>query len=346
MTEIEVPNTAPHIAELRQNLEQIAAGGPNRSPRNIAARAKPYVEQTTTKVAQETVNAIEATHRMADNDSDQTLSVYHYTSIDTAIALLKSAGEYAFLRMYSSQGFNDPDEGQYLHRSTIGLRNSQAPGFLPEPQRGEQPLANPNYAYIASFIIDETGDAAGNNIPYWIHYGDDGNGVAIKLAVPRKSLYKVKYGELEAKKTMATLRKHLDPLLEEVKKHNNAYLLTIAKSIIQESLQRLNFLYKSSYYAYERECRVIELPGRTELIPLVAYEGKHNANPFRSYVNHPSLSTKGEQGIFRSGAEITLGPCVENRQDAQRFFEDLKNRSGHHIQIKTSSINYRRSSNR
>ena len=346
MTEIEVPNTAPHIAELRQNLEQIAAGGPNRSPRNIAARAKPYVEQTTTKVAQETANAIEATHRMADNDSDQTLSVYHYTSIDTAIALLKNPGERTFLRMYSSQGFNDPDEGQYLHRSTIGLRNSQALGFLPEPQQEGEPLPDQNHAYIASFIIDKNGDAAGNNIPYWIHYGDDGNGVAIKLAVPRQILYEVKYGDLEAQKTMDTLRKHLEPLLAAVKNLGNEYLLPTAKSIIQESLQRLNFLYKSSYYAYERECRVIELPGRTELPPHIAYEGKHSAKPFRSYLNHPSLSAEGEHGIFRSGAEITLGPCVENRQDARRFFENLANKFGHHIQIKASSINYRRSANR
>jgi len=291
MTEIEVPNTAQHIAELRQNLEQIAAGGTNRSPRNIAARAKPYVEQTTTKVAQETVSAIEATHRMADNGSDQPLSVYHYTNIDTAIALLKSAGEYAFLRMYSSQGFNDPDEGQYLHRSTIGLLNSQQMGFLPEMRQDDEPIPSPNCAYIASFIFDEAGSAADNNIPYWTNYGDYGNGVAIKLAVPRQSLYAVKYGEANAKQTMAILCKHLEPLLETVKNLDNEELLSTAKAIIQKSLQRLNFLYKSSYYAYERECRVIELPGRTELTPQAAYEGKHHAKPFRSYLSHPDLSS-------------------------------------------------------
>lgn len=346
MTEIAVPNIEQHVEELRQNLKRVATGGPSRSPRNLSAQAKPYVEQATAKVAYKIANAIEAPHRIAENDPEQPLFVYHYTSIDTAIALLINAGEGTFLRMYSSQGFNDPDEGQYLHRSTIGLLNSQQMGFLPEMRQDDEPIPSPNCAYIASFIFDEAGDAADNNIPYWTNYGDDGNGVAIKLAVPRQSLYAVKYGEANAKQTMAILCKHLEPLLETVKNLDNEELLSTAKAIIQKSLQRLNFLYKSSYYDYEKECRVIELPSQTKLKPQVDYKGKHSPQPFRSYLEHTALSTKGKNGIFRSGAEITLGPCVENRQDARRFFENLINKSGHHIQIKTSSINYRRSTNR
>lgn len=350
MTEIAVPNTEQHVENLRQNLERVSSHASNeatsRSPRNVFISQIHHVEQATMKVAQETVNAIEATHRIPKDSSEQPFFVYHYTSIDTAIALLKSTGKDAFLRMYSSQGFNDPDEGQYLHRSTIGLKHSQDLGFLPVPNQDDEPVAKPSYAYIASFILNGTGNAAGNNIPYWMHYGDDGNGVAIKLAVPRQNLYQIKYGESNAKKTMATLRKNLEPLLEVVKSINSEDMLSTAKNIIQESLQRLNFLYKSSYYAYERECRIIELPGKTELTPQVAYEGRQSSQPFRSYLKHPALSAMGEDGIFRSGAEIILGPCVENRQDALRFFEDLKNNSGHRIQIKASSINYRRSNNR
>lgn len=114
--------------------------------------------------------------------------VYHYTKVDTAIALLKGAGQDAFLRMYSSKGFNDPDEGQYPYRSTLSLQDAHAAGLLPEHQHEDEWLRRLNYAYIASFVIDKNCNTASNNIPYWIHYGDDGSSLPLpRLGRPHRN---------------------------------------------------------------------------------------------------------------------------------------------------------------
>ena len=340
MAKMKVPSTRKHITTLRKDLKQIKAGEHRRSPRNI-------ISEATKKVAQETIHAIEETHRVKNSGSPEPMFVYHYTTLDTAIALLAETEEPNFLRMYSAAGFNDPDEGKFLYQSTIGLEEAQKQGFLPTYQHlGEVPF-KATEPYIASFIIDEKGNPASNSLPYWNQYGDNSKGVALKIAVPRKEIYVVKYGEAEAQATIQVLQKNLGPLLEEIKKQDNESLLITARTTIQNQLQKLNYLYKSGYYRYEQECRIIEFRDTLEPNAEVEYKGKDHPFPFRSYINHPSLSTQEPNSIFKSGAEITIGPAVENRRDAQMFFNNLIAKSGQsHLQVKVSNIHHRKSSNR
>lgn len=345
MNDIVAPNTAHYVEELKANLKQVGNESASLSLRTAQLRTRPYVEDATRKVIGETVRSIEDAHRIKKAPHDQIEWALHYTSTEAILAMLEKD---RYIRMSSSLGFNDPDEGQYLWRSTLGMRKAREAGFLPQQNESEE---TPSYAYIASFILNQEqdpdrNDAADNNIPYWMHYGDDGNGVAIKVAIPLELLYKVKYGHHEAWKTVAIIQEQIDPLLETVEEIGNYYVSAIAKSIIQQSLQRVNFLYKSRYYAYEQECRAIELADRTDLPRQVTYKENRGSKTFRSHLNHPYLSTKGENGPFRSGSELIIGPCVENRQDAVDYFELLIKRNDLRTQVKTSQINYRRSGNR
>lgn len=339
MTDIAVPDTTHYVDTLNADVARIKNEATRLSPRTIQLRMANCVASATTEIIQSTARSIEDSHRLTKASNSRTEWVLHYTSIDTLLSMLE---EDHYIRMSSSLGFNDPDEGQYLWRSTLGLAQAREAGFLPQQQEANE---GQSHAYIASFILNHQ-DAADNNIPYWMHYGNDGNGVAIKVAIPTDLLYQVRYGHEEALETVATIKSHIDPLLEVVENLEDDQVSMTAKSIIQRSLQRLNFLYKSRYYAYEQECRAIELPDQTALPLQITYGGSYGTKAFRSHLNHPSLSTEGTTGLFQSGSELIIGPCVENRQDAVNYLKTRFEKAGLHTQVKTSQINYRRSGNR
>ena len=129
-------------------------------------------------------------------------------------------------------------------------------------------------------------------------------------------------------------------MLEEVESLNVPDVLSKSKDIIQNSLQRINYLYKSNAYSYEKECRII-VPSDTDLDTKV----QHKEGTFKHYVQHPALSTSEETGIFRSGSAITIGPCVESQKAAKQYLENLIYKAGIHTAVRTSKISYRRSGN-
>ena len=105
------------------------------------------------------------------------MSVVHYTSAQTAFALLHGALSEepgASLRLYDSEHTNDPKEGSYFfqglsisRRSTTGLA-----------------AATPSHAYLTSFLIPRVAEDLSDDLTFWRTYGRDGQGCSLQVWVP------------------------------------------------------------------------------------------------------------------------------------------------------------------
>ena len=322
----------------------------SRSPRNVEQEAIHEIYPAVAKVADNVASSImDAKHALAGKESGSTPAVVHYTKVETAIHLLENTchavGKYAHLRMYSSAAFNDPDEGTYLYRSTIGLEKAESLGLIPSAR---YPVAQ-SYAYIASFVTphnDKSVCKAADNLALWRSYGNDGDGVSLVVRIPASALHAVRYGEKEARETVDIIERYSQRVLESIRKLHNGAVKQEAARVIREQLQLLNHLYKSEAYAYERESRIIVIPESDK--GTVNQDTEYRNGQFRAYHKHKDLSTHPVEGIFRSGSAIIIGPRVRSQSDAQRHIANLAERAGlrQYTQVRSSTINYQGSDNR
>lgn len=354
--------TDRQIIALEESVARIAAQPPHSySLQAIANEIHPAIAKATANVAS---NIMYAKHIRAGEESESTLRVVHYTKVETAIHLLENtchaAGKYAHLRMYSSAAFNDPDEGLYLYRASIGLDKAESLGLVP-PARSpgeenisrqsrevrelsppERPSTEENHAYIASFVTPRDPRKvreAADNLPLWRFYGNDGDGVSLVVTIPESDLRKVRYGEDEARETAAIIAKYCQRILAPVLKLNNEAAEQEAKRIIREQLQLISYLYKSEAYKHENESRIVVLPeGNTGT---VNQHTEYRNGQFRAYHKHNHLSTSSDNGIFRSTSEIIVGPRVRHRVAAQNHIKRLAQNAGLPTQVRASDIRYR-----
>ncbi len=234
----------------------------------------------------------------------------------------------------------------YLYRASIGLDKAESLGLIrPERRSG----GRAQYAYIASFVTphnDEIPCKAADNLALWRSYGNDGDGVSLVVRIPASTLHAVRYGEKEAWETFAIIERYQQGVLESIRKLRNEAEEQEAKLVIREQLNLLNYLYKSEAYDYEGESRIVVLPEGNN--GTVKQHTEYNDGQFRAYHKHKHLSTSPDDGIFRSGSAIIVGPRVRSQSDAQEHIANLAERAGlqQHTQVRSSTINYQGSDNR
>ena len=356
--------TDQQISMLEEAVARITA---SHSPHAVPGGIRTAIAKATANVAS---NIMDAKHIRAGEESVSTLQVVHYTKVETAIHLLENTndaeGKYAHLRMYASATFNDPDEGLYLYRSSIGLNRAESLGLVPPARRpGEEnisrlarevrelfppqrPFIEENYAYIASFVTPRDPRdilKAADNLPLWRSYGNDGDGVSLVVTIPESDLRKVRYGEDEASETAAIIAEYCQRILVPIQKLGNEAAEQEAKRVIREQLQLISYLYKSEAYDYEGESRIVVLPEGDN--GTVNQHTEYRNGQFRAYHKHNHLSTSHEDGIFRSGSGIIVGPRVRRQSDAQKHIANLAERAGlQHTWVRSSTIPYRGSDSR
>lgn len=364
-----MPSTPPTAL---QCLEEEFRSG-LRSPNN----ARAVFPQAAASDAKQSITEIERDHNISLEGS---FSVVHYTSVAALLSMLKHAGrnagkgqelagdeggrEVGYLRMYSSARFNDPGEGLYLARTARLIpRQTDAKeendsfcdlvwGAIASDAAETGPRES-RYAYVASFIrpkdTEDIHDAS-DNLAFWRSYGQDGRGCSLTMPVSecmRKGLRAVKYGRKDANDTIQRLRRIFTPMMEFARELDTDVddVTKILHSVIVRSMERLNYLYKSEAYKYERECRVVETPTtirENEIRPVFESSEQPGCENVRRYINHPALSTYQRDGIFMSGSRITLGPRVSNRGDVKEYLERLlKNANLLGTQVFYSKIEYR-----
>lgn len=345
--------TNPNFVSLHDYIQSIRESGNEMSPRiqwaNIRNRFDAVIEAV--------IRSITDDHLIQPVNGANTLKVVHYTSLSTLVAILKEAqheGQKGYLRMYSSAGFNDPDEGLYLFKqdnpSTTDVQNP-----FTFPGRHQQPnttSSEPAYAYIASFIQPNTEEKlppADDDLVFWRAYGHDGRGCSLTLTINPDHLRKVKYGKAEAEKTVHHLQDfpgQISAAYQEIKSLGNQVANQELDNWLENRLsvaaQAVAYLYKSDAYRYENECRIVL--GRnqaTSQSPQITFAGRPDNGFTTRYIEMLDLSTDPNDGMFRSGSVITLGPQVVNREYTQADLSELIRKAGLYTHVKISTINYR-----
>ena len=287
------------------------------------------------------------------------LLVAHYTSLDTAIAILKAAhdGE-AYLRMYSASGFNDPNEGK-LFTSVAKEKSQTLESFLPEDRESDR-----NPAFVASFIrVDQfngeqsqTVDPA-DDLLFWRIYGREGTGCSLQLSLASVAgeIREVTYGEIATANSIESIEIALDAVsvvadrVTSIATHNgllHGNVLDpnrIIDNQVQPELKKVRYLYKDLTYRFEKECRLVETPESVEekgIRPEFDYSGTRGTAVVKKYIDHPSLKLTGD--ILRSETKITLGPLVPNPVYAKEYIERLLQEARFYgPQVRISEIPYR-----
>lgn len=289
--------------------------------------------------------------------------VIHYTSIENLKSILDSAAKKSagknkhekminkgkedeketskgFLRLYDTVHFNDPDEGNFFVRNLPGRYEWLRKG-VEEMTRERQ-----EYAYVASFILPKEDKDMGDNLVFWREYGKQGEGCSLLLNASGSSLGKVVYGQDSVGQTL----KILDPFLEMlscfvdrfVKHDQTRHLEREIARAVWESLEKVRYLYKSSAYEYEEECRFITTSSEIDRSnqQKVVFECK-DGSQIRHYYNHPTLEIPR---LLATDSVITLGPCVPYRENIQHCLEVLLERAElKYTEVHHSKIRYRKS---
>ena len=314
-----------------EKLEQEIRNGEhkNSSPRYLAVRVESAIK--TDVGAALSVGLIETrTEFMA----------VHYTSLDAVIAMLKAGqGGEGYLRMYSTSGFNDLNEGKLFTSVAKEKSQSLAP-CLPEDK---DPDRNPGF--VASFIRVEQPDGEqaqtvdpANDILFWRMYGREGTGCSLQLSLAAVSeeLREVAYGEIATADSIKSIDRALDAvssvanrvvgiatndgLLQESRPDSGK----IISKQLQAELKKVRYLYKDLTYRFEKECRLVETPesvAEKGIRPEFDYSGTQGTSVVKKYIDHPSLKLTPD--ILRSGTVVTLGPLVPYPVHTKEYIERL-----------------------
>ena len=259
---------------------------------------------------------------------ESTGPVIHYTTVRAVVSMLQGkllADPGASLRLYDSEHSNDPEEGRYFFRAL------DLPADL---QWAAQPT--PSHAYVTSFVIPSQDRDLSDDLPFWRTYGDDGQGCALSVAVPRSNLQKVLYGAHELKQ----LRAEVVPLLEAVAPiaQLTETITASMRAALWEALASIRYLYKDAAYDHERECRIV-VPEEDTQEECIHFDYRVQTGHLRRYYEQSYLDV---MELLPSGTSITIGPAAPHREDLRHSLDLMKRKLKlHGLEIRTSGITYR-----
>ena len=277
-------------------------------------------------------NAIDNTEKKFIQDDTMTSRwVAHYTSsvkwfYDELIEC--GNGISCFLRAYNVRGGGDIYEGRML-------RNWVDPHYkwLKDPS---------GHAFVLSAVdLEDAKDRMENILDdsfLWDAYGGRGMGLCFKIKLESEHAKKIIYSpnmEDDGNAIAAPdnfskcLAKGLEPLCQLYDKERenlkSSAAWTELKEMIQETLARHAYRYKSGSYKRENEIRFIH-PGTKasrrfdlgETQPDIIFDEKGRVENARNFRIHVDLELRN---IFQSGSEIIIGPRVV---DGEAMCENLR----------------------
>ena len=261
------------------------------------------------------------------------MSVVHYTSAQTAFALLHGALSEepgASLRLYDSEHTNDPKEGSYFFQALD----------LP-PQHHWASAATPSHAYLTSFLIPRVAEDLSDDLTFWRTYGRDGQGCSLQVWVPAELLRRVCYGPVVVPELRADLLTLLDAVAPIAKLSED--VKSVLRGALWEELVSLRYLYKNDAYSGERECRIV-VPRKEADETSVQFDYRYDSGSLRRYLEYPELMATKLFG--QSGASVTIGPAAPDKEELHYSFNLMRRRVGlsDYLTIKTSRISYRSAS--
>lgn len=315
------------LSKLRTSVRAVL--GSKSDPNSMSTYVSTIVTSNLETVLRSLRMLVESRHELDEVEVGQPNIVIHYTSIDALVCMLRTATEQpsqSSLRLYDSNHFNDPDEGNFFDRN------------IKLPSRLRAALAMATYsphAYVASFIIPNTIPRTrgagtlrdmGDNLVFWRAYGDEGKGCSLNLVVPKSPLRKVLYG----REAVRQARGILVPVLQDIfdfmeplfRLPSGQDMQVHLAQTVASHLDKLRYLYKSEAYAYERECRYVipEVDAKKGLIRFEYEKRDSGLHRVRHYYEVDDLNVKN---TFVTGSMITLGPRVDKPDNLRYYLESL-----------------------
>ena len=258
-----------------------------------------------------------------------------------------------YLRLYDCANLNDPLEGAYFLKELVGEQDTLEVVL-------EHVIQVP--AYITSFVTpkqnadnrpQQRNQRARDNLAFWRLYGQEGRGCSITIPVggfqPQQrsaTLQKVIYGYDSARTNARRLRPVLEclsPIVQGAGQSRRPAVQRQVAATLLECLGEIPYLYKSSAYSYEEECRIVAMESDLEGHGGILYDfeaGRGESGRLRMYGQHPCLRLTN---ILATDSVITLGPSIPNADYVQYAIERLLRSIGiRNLTIEKSGISYRR----
>ena len=182
-----------------------------------------------------------------------------------------------------------------------------------------------------------------DSLKFWLAYGNRGEGGSLKLTIPLSRLRKVLYGAKSVTSSVERIQQNLVPALDALESLASiGWIKRILADAVWKNLAKVQYLFKSEAYRYERECRIVvtDLEIDSQEIVFQVEERNGSLARVRHYVEDKALLTRN---ILATGSCITLGPCVPNPENVAFYFEVLKERAElfGYPEVKISKIPYR-----
>lgn len=358
---------APYRAQLMGIVDQLLTDRSNgRTLSYETAFVNERLIPTLNKAFNHFADEVETEFRVIPSNSNYVTAV-HYTSLEVVVSILNQAHSQqqtatpsptdnsgathhvpvrteGFLRLYSPERSNDPQEGRYIKDEAQELAKKKGCDptirslihliWPPVNRTGLVTQEHHNQAFLASFIrpTDNDPHRTADRLPFWRAYGHDGHGCAITTTLDHPRLFEVKYGAEQVRKFVDQMMDAVSPIAQLLigdptpEPERSSRLSDIISRNFLERSQGLHYLFKSSAYDYENECRVIILPGN-EIHRHTEFVGPARGGVTTQYTEDIHLSTDREMGLFRSGSRITLGPRVRNPAATARYINYLLEQS-------------------
>ena len=260
-------------------------------------------------------------------DADQVKTAYHYTSLSSLYAMIKYSmainSTSVFLHLSNIAYLNDPAEGSLLIEKLSGKLDKEDKISIPISQ-----------TFISSLIL-----ASEELLPMWVQYADNAKGCRIEFELNGTEFKRVRYclptGKIDTSQdTLENSQKQENILSNKITELINGINTAFPQknqtlvNYLKKSLDKIRFLFKSSYYQHESEIRLIDnvKPENAKLLTDPDYIQSPEDIP-RLYVN--------SEKPFKIKS-IMLGPKCPNPEKIDLYLhsQGIKN-------VQRSSIEFR-----
>lgn len=232
--------------------------------------------------------------------SKKTKTVLHYTSLQALESLTKPGAKFQLSHV---SHLNDPEEGSFGLKEAVEIFQDE--NYKNFRKSWEEKKVRS--VFVSSFSTAENGRRI-EDLPMWVHYGDQGKGCIIQFQVTslEPEIYKVCYEPQEdsSENSFRGYIENVKRILDEYMKNNPSSARRnddIVLFFAKESIEQASYLYKSKYYSYEHEARVLQIKSLTEAT---------EREEIRAGESFPRLYTELDNSLEIKS--ITLGPKVKN----------------------------------
>lgn len=243
---------------------------------------------------------IRACKKTAFSLSTEIQTVLHYTSLHALEHLTKPGAKFQLSHV---SHLNDPEEGSFGLKEAVDIFKGETYKKLRENWKEKKVRS----VFVSSFSIADNGRRT-EDLPMWVHYGDQGKGCIIQFQVTslEPEIYKVCYQPKNNSSTSPFQRyiESVKGILDEYIENNSPSLRKnddVVLLFAKESIEQASYLYKSKYYSYEHEARVLHMKSLTEA---------NEREEIRAGEYFPRLYTELDNSLEIKS--ITLGPKVKN----------------------------------